>query len=157
MTEATSEALAGEPLANEEYGVEAEPNFPLAVAAGLGAAIVGAILWAVVGYVTNMELGLVAIAVGALVGVAVQRAGHGTDQRSALLGAVCAALGWALGTVLCDLAFLAKETGQPLLDVVTRVGLSDSIALAISASDAMDLLFLAIAVWEGYKFSIKRR
>ena len=158
MNEAVTEApLAATPEMQEQYAEAVAPNFPLAVAAGAGAAVVGAILWAVVGYVTNMELGLVAIAVGALVGIAVQGAGKGSDQRFAFIGAAFAALGWALGTVLCDVAFLAKATGQPLLDVVTRVGISDSVALAIRASDAMDLLFLAIAVWEGYKFSIRRR
>jgi hypothetical protein len=55
--------------------------------------------------------------------------------------------------VLSTLALLAEEAGQPFLDVVARVGLGTGITLATQTSEAIDLLFLAIAVWEGYKLS----
>ena len=121
MTEAVSEPTIG-----VQAGEDA-PRMGLAIAAGIAAAIVGAILWAVFVYLTNMELGLVAIAVGALVGISVREAGRSAHNSFGIIGAVCAAFGWALGTVMCD--------------------------FAIGRSDAIDLLFLAIAVWEGYKFA----
>jgi hypothetical protein len=158
MTESATEPMvATAPGELDQSRQSAKSNFGLAAAAGLIAAGVGAILWAVVAYVTQMELGIVAIVVGAIVGIAIRRVGGGGDSRYGFLGAACAALGWALGTVLCDLAFLANQTEQPFVDVVGRVGLGGSIPLAIQSSDAMDLLFLAIAVWEGYKFSTRRR
>jgi len=131
-------------------------NFALATVAGLAAAAFGAILWAVFVYLTHMELGLIAIALGALVGIAIQRAGRGSDMKFRLLGAACAALGWGLGMVLSTLALLAEEAGQPFLDVVARVGLGTGISLATKTSEAIDLLFLAIAVWEGYKLSSRQ-
>jgi hypothetical protein len=51
---------------------------------------------------------------------------------------------------------LAEEAGQPFLDVVARVGLGTGITLATQTSEAIDLLFLAIAVWEGYKLSSRQ-
>jgi hypothetical protein len=144
-------------MSEHHHAGDDNANLGRAVVAGLAAAVVGAILWGVFVYVTNMELGLVAIAVGALVGISVQKAGGGSDSRFGFVGAVCAGLGWAMGTVLCDLAFLAKQAGQPFLTVVGRVGLGGSIPLAMQAADAMDLLFLAIAVWEGYKLATRRR
>jgi len=131
-------------------------NFALATVAGLAAAAFGAILWAVFVYLTHMELGLIAIALGALVGIAIQRAGRGSDMKFRLLGGACAALGWGFGMVLSTLALLAEEAGQPFLDVVARVGLGTGITLATKTSEAIDLLFLAIAVWEGYKLSSRQ-
>jgi hypothetical protein len=137
--------------------LRARQNFGLAIAAGLGAAVVGAIFWAGFVYATEYKLGLIAVAVGALVGIAVRKAGNGIDPKFGILGAVCAAFGWALGTILCDVAFLAKDAGRPFLDVLASLGVGESISLGLRAADAMDLLFFAIAVWEGYKFSFRYR
>lgn len=48
---------------------------PLQIAAGLVAGIVGAAIWAAIGYYANMEVGYVAWGIGGLVGVAVAAAG----------------------------------------------------------------------------------
>lgn len=131
----------------------ARQNFALAVAAGLAAAAVGAALWAAVAFATGMELGLVAIAVGALVGLTIRKVGNGVDPKFGVLGALCAALGWALGTVLEDIAFLAHETGSSFFDVAAALGVGGSLSFALEVADAMSLLFLAIAVFEGWKLS----
>jgi hypothetical protein len=141
----------------EVAALRARQNFALAVPVGIAAAVVGAALWAGFVYVTGYELGLIAIAVGALVGLAVRAVGHGVDMKFGILGAACAAFGWALGLVLCDVAFLAKEAGQPFLDVFGRLGVGNSLSLALEAADPMELLFLAIAVYEGYRFSFRHR
>lgn len=132
-------------------------NFALAVPAGLAAAVIGAVLWALFVYLTEMKLGLIVVAIGALVGYAIRKAGRGVDPQFGYLGGACAALGWALGTILCDVAFIAKDAGRPFFDVLAAIGMSESVSLAFRAADAMDLLFLAIAVWEGYKLSFAYR
>jgi hypothetical protein len=139
--------------------LRARQNLALAVPAGIVAAIVGAGLWATFVYFTGTELGLIAIAVGALVGYAIRKTGHGVDWTFGVLGGACAAFGWALGTILADVALLAKNVDEPLRNVLTRLSPHEIIALAMQAADGMDLLFLAIAVWEGYRlsFRIQRR
>lgn len=137
--------------------IQADQDFVRAVPAAVGAAILGALLWAAFGYFTGMSLGLVAILIGVLVGYAVRHVGKGVDARFGYLGAACSALGWALGTWLCDVALLAKQVDRPIMDVLGNVGAAGSLNLAVQASDAMDLLFLAIAVWEGYRFSFRYR
>jgi hypothetical protein len=158
MTDSAANEIEAEAPAEMTYEQElqqlrARQNFGLAILAGLAAALAGALLWAVIVYVTEMELGLVAIAVGALVGYAVRRAGNGVDPSFSILGAVCAALGWAVGTVFGDIAILAKVTGQPFLDTATGLGFGGSMDLAVQAGDPIQLLFLAIAVYEGWKFA----
>jgi hypothetical protein len=137
--------------------LRAKQNFALAIPAGIAAAVVGAVLWALFVYLTEFKLGLIVVVVGALVGYAIRTTGHGIDKQFGILGAACAAFGWALGTVLCDIAFVAKSVGRPFLDVLTNLGIGQSASLALRAADMMDLVFLAIAVWEGYKLSFRYR
>ena len=152
-----TEATVTEPLAPlPDGGEELEGNLAMAVAAGLAAAVVGALVWGIFVYATNYELGIIAVVVGAVVGWAVRKAGGRPDKRFGLIGAVCAALGWALGTLLCDLALVAKDAGVSFGDAIARLGAAGSIAAALQSSSAIDLLFLAIAVWEGYKFAKRR-
>lgn len=133
----------------------AQQDFARAVPVAILAAVAGAVLWAAFGYFSGMSLGLVAILIGALVGYAVRRVGKGVDRKFGYLGGAASALGWALGTWMCDIALLAKATGRPMLDVLGNIGLADSVAFAFRAADAMDVLFLAIAVYEGYRFSLR--
>jgi hypothetical protein len=136
---------------------QVDENFARAVPAAILAAILGAIIWAAVGYFSGMSLGLIAILVGAMVGYAVRRVGKGTDRKFGYLGGAAAAFGWALGTWLCDIGLLAKEVGRPILDVFASIGLTNSVAFAFRAADVMDLLFLAFAVYEGYRFALRHR
>ncbi len=137
--------------------IHEQQDFARAIPVAILAAVAGAILWAAFGYFSGMSLGLVAILIGALVGYAVRRVGRGVDRKFGYLGGAASALGWALGTWMCDLALLAKAAGRPVLEVLGNVGFIDSIAFAFRAADAMDLLFLAIAVYEGYRFSLRYR
>lgn len=159
MTDATIEPPEFETMSHDEAiaQLRAQQNFPLAIAAGLAAAVVGAVLWAVVVYATGYSTGLMAIVVGALVGYAVRTAGKGVDQQFGILGAVLAALGWALGTALADIAMLAQEGHVEATALAAELGVSGTAQLFMAAADPMDLLFLAIAVWEGYKFAFRYR
>ncbi|MFS2110666.1 hypothetical protein ACCC88_13320 [Sphingomonas sp. Sphisp140] len=159
MTDATIEPPEFETMNHDDViaQLRAQQNFPLAIIAGLAAAIVGAILWAVVVYVTNYSTGLMAIVVGALVGYAVRVTGKGVDQQFGILGAVLAAFGWALGTALADVAMVAQLGHAEVTAVASQLGLSGTAQLFMEAADPMDLLFLAIAVWEGYKFAFRYR
>lgn len=129
-------------------------NFPLAIVAGLAAAIVGAVVWAGVVYATNYEIGLIAVALGAVVGLAIRATGHGVDQKFGILGGACAAFGWGLGTVLADVGLAAQQFDKPFMEVLTT---ADLMALISTLASPMDLLFLGIAVFEGYKLAFRYR
>jgi hypothetical protein len=159
MTEQTIEAsepldVEGDPAHEDAIEqLRARQNLGLAIPAGIVAALLGAVLWAAFSYVTGYELGIVVIAIGAVIGYAIRRVGHGIDPVFGVVGGACAALSWALGTVLSDIAFLAQQAGRPFFDVLSLLGIRQSIQFAIDNVQAMDFLFLAIAVWEGWKFS----
>jgi len=144
--------LAGMDYEQAVAQLRSRQNFGLAIAAGLGAAIVGAAIWAAVVYVTNYEIGLIAVALGAVVGLAIRATGNGVDQKFGILGGACAAFGWALGTLLADVAIAAQQFDKPFMDVLTQ---ADLMALVSLLASPMDLLFLGIAVFEGYKLAFR--
>jgi hypothetical protein len=159
MTDTTIEAPEFEEMNHDDAiaHLRSQQNFAMAIPAGIVAAIVGAVLWAVVVYVSGYALGLMAIVVGALVGYAVRIAGKGVDQKFGVLGAACGALGWALGTALADIAMLAKLENLPFSETVSRLGMDGSLSLLMEAGDVMDIVFLGIAMYEGYKFAFRHR
>jgi hypothetical protein len=158
MTDSLAETPPSEMDRDEAIrALRAHQNFAAAIPAGLAAALVGAVLWAAFVYLTGIKLGLIALAIGAMVGLAVRKVGHGLDPQFGVLGGVCAALGWALGTVLCDVAFIAKDVDQPFFTVLANLGIARSASIAIGSADFMDIVFLAIAVYEGYKLAFRYR
>jgi len=159
MAESTTPTQPASPQTVEQAiaHIKAQQNFPASIPAGVAAAVVGAGIWALTVFATEMKLGLIAIVVGAIVGYAVRAAGRGIEQKFGVLGAICAALGWALGTMLSDVVFLAKHVGRPFTDVLTSLGIDGTLSFVTSAFEPMDLVFLGIAVYEGYKLSFRYR
>jgi hypothetical protein len=80
----------------------------LGAIAGVGAAIVGAIAWAIVTVSTKHQIGLMAVAVGALVGLAL-RIGNG-GKAFGILGAFLALFGCVLGKLFFDDCFCSGAT-----------------------------------------------
>jgi hypothetical protein len=88
-----------------------------AVLAGLGAAVAGSIVWAIIAYFTKHQFSLVAILVGSLVGFTISRIRPGSAAAAAA-GALLALLGCALGTFLA-LIFVQVREGTAL-NIVLR-------------------------------------
>lgn len=136
--------------------ITVQPNFPLAIAGGIGGALVGAALWAVVTVVTQMELGIIAVAIGFIVGFAVRELGKGSEQKFGILGAVCGLFGCVLGNVLSAIAIFSQARGIPFMQIVTRMDFAFLSDLMSAFFSPMDLLFYAIAIYEAYKFSLRK-
>jgi len=134
-----------------------EQNFNVAIPAGIGAAVLGAVVWAVVTVATEMQLGLMAIAVGFVVGRAIRAVGHGVEPKFGYLGAACALAGCVAGNVLSDIGFYAKIRHIGFGEALGNLDMALLTKLVETFSQPMDLLFYGIAVYEGYKFSFKYR
>jgi len=127
-------------------------NVPLVVAAGLVAMLAGAILWALVTVITKMELGLMAIAVGFVVGLGIQKVRKRPNRNFGILGAVLALAGCLLGNAFSLVAFAAQQSGAPFAGAILDMNLAALPAALAQNFEAMDLLFYGIAVYEGFKF-----
>jgi hypothetical protein len=67
-----------------------EQDWRAAMIAGTTTAIICAAAWAALTYLTNTQFGIVAIAVGAVVGVSVRYSGKGVETKFGVLGAALA-------------------------------------------------------------------
>jgi len=132
-------------------------NFPLAAAAGLGGAVLGAALWAAFTVTTGIKLGAIAIAVGALIGFAIRAVPHAQTWHYRMLGAVCGVVGWLFGTMASDLAAVARVKHTDLLTIMIATPPMTVIDLVIRLFTPMDVVFFAITVYEAAKFAILRR
>jgi len=131
-------------------------NLPMAILAGVVAALIGAILWAVISAATNYQIGFMAIGVGLLVGVAVLHFGKGITPLYGVVGAVCALFGCLLGNVLTACYFIGEPQGVDTLTVLNSVlGAGQIIPLITDTFQGMDLLFYAIAIFEAYRRSFR--
>jgi hypothetical protein len=135
---------------------KADQSMPLALAGGVVAALVGAAIWAIVTDMTGYQIGWMAVGVGFLVGYAVRYLGKGIEPSFQYVGAVCALLGCLLGNYFAMAGFAAQQLHVDFFTVLSRIPLDKAVGLMQLSFQPMDLLFYAIAVYEGYRFSLKR-
>jgi hypothetical protein len=148
-------AASATPLAPES--IDVPTNLAAAVGGGLAAAVAGAVAWAVITVTTKFQIGFMAVGVGFLVGWAVQRTGRSGAAALGVVGAGFALGGCLLGNLLSAAGFVAEGRGVPLLDVIGRVVVDPAVAgrLLGATFHPMDVVFYAIAVYEGYKLARK--
>ena len=134
----------------------AEQSMPLAILAGVVAALIGAVLWGIVSDATNYQIGWMAVGVGFLVGYSVQFLGKGIDPPFRYVGAICALAGCVFGNYFAIVGVIAGQNHVGALTALGEIPLSAAVDLMSKTFQPMDLLFYAIAVYEGYRFSLKR-
>jgi len=133
-----------------------QENFLLAIVAGVLAALTGAAIWTGVTIVTGYKIGYIAIAVGFIVALAIRFAGKGLGSKFQLLGAILAFLGCAIGNFFTLCYFIAENEGLGFFQVLTLIDLAAIPELMISTFSGMDLLFYGIAIYEGYRLSLRQ-
>lgn len=116
--------------------------------------MIGAGIWAAVTVATERQIGWMAVGVGVLVGFAVRYAGRGSSPAFGLVGAGFALFGCVLGNLFSVVGFISIQESVPYFDMLGRVDPATAAELIRVTFSPMDLLFYAIAIYEGYKFSL---
>lgn len=132
-----------------------EQDLSRGLLAGLGAAILGACLWAVITVLTGYQIGWMAVGVGFLVGFANRTFGRGVDKSFGYGGAFLALLGCILGNLLSVCIIIGNQTNTSSLSVLSGLTPSSAFDLMSATFQPMDLLFYGLALYEGYKFSFR--
>jgi hypothetical protein len=101
---------------------------------------------------TGIRIGWIAIGVGFLCGFAVRVGGKGQGTPFRIVGAACALAGCFLGALWAFDHEVTKELGKNELGL--QIGLLDEAKLLIENLGVMTWVIFAIAVWEGWKFSV---
>ena len=125
-----------------------EPSGSLlpAIAAGLGAAIVGGVVWGLIVKISDYEVGIVAWGIGFLVGTVVVLAARGAKGQSLQVIAVISALvGVLLGKYL-SFAFSVQEEAEAL---GFSIGLVSSEMFRIFRENLDDVFGLFDLLWIG--------
>ena len=122
--------------------------------AGLAAAIIGAIIWAVVTVTTKYQIGFMALGVGALVGFAL-RIGNG-GKLYGILGAFLALFGCILGNYFSLIAFASAEEHVSFFTMLNNAEPTKVISVMWEDFMSTSIVFYALAAYEGYKFSAIR-
>jgi hypothetical protein len=133
-----------------------QENLPAGIAAGLAAAVIGGIAWAVFTVATQYQIGWMAVAVGLLVGISVRKFGRGISTPFAVAGCLLALLGCLLGNLLSACGFLAVQESLPMFHVLSRLNPELVAALMSATFSPMHLLFYGIALYAGYSYSARR-
>lgn len=154
--ESAKEVISQYELEAKIQQLKLEQNLPLGIIAGGIAALIGALLWAVITVLTNYQIGYMAIAVGFFVGYAVRIAGKGIDKIYGVVGAILAFIGCLVGNFFSAVGFLANYVGAGYFEMLSAIDSGIAIELMKETFSFMDLLFYAIAIYEGYRFSFRK-
>lgn len=145
-------------LENFQQRLKEEQSLFRGIVAGAGAAVIGAIIWAIVTVVTDYQIGWMAVGIGFLVGYAVRQFGKGVDKTFGYMGAGLSLLGIIAGNILTAAIVISQQEAVSLFRVLFVMVLSPSAIFEILGLmfSPIDLLFYGIALYEGYKFSLRR-
>ena len=138
--------------------IREEQNLTLGIAAGAIAALLGSVLWGVISYVTNYQIGWMAIGVAFMVGWSIRTFGKGVDKVFGFAGAGLALFSCILGNFLMFAAVISREYEASLLDVLFYMLTNPAadLEIFIASFSVIDLLFYAFAIYYGYQYSFRR-
>jgi hypothetical protein len=134
--------------------VEKPASLPLAVIGGAVAALGGAAVWAAITVATKYQIGYMAVGVGFLVGFAVRFLGRGSTQTYGVIGALFSLLGCAAGNLLSAVGFFSLQEDASFFAVLTALDFESALEILKVTFSPMDVLFYAIAISCGYKYSM---
>lgn len=126
-------------------------NLPRGIVGGIIAGLIGSLLWAVISYVTDYQIGWMAIGIGFIIGMAVRIMGRGIDFTFGIVGAVISLFSVVLGNLLLYCAFIANYYDVPLLSTFSELGAV--FELLMDSLKPIDYLFYGLAIYTGFKTS----
>ena len=140
-----------------EHRLRNEQNLARGLAASIVAAAIGALIWAAFSVLTGgYRVGFMAIGIGYLVGYTMRWFGKGIDLIFGIVAALCTLLGCGLGNLLAVCGAMSLETGVPLLDVLAYLNVDLLVRLLTIMFRPLDILFYALALFEGYRLALRR-
>jgi hypothetical protein len=133
-----------------------EQDFGLGIVGGLVGGGIGAALWAVITYVTDYQIGFMAVGVGFLVGYGVRLLGRGMDRAFGVAGGIIALVSVVLGNFLVSIGYLANIWEVGYIEALLSFNYAMTFELMSATFSPVDLVFYAIAIYEGYRFSFRQ-
>ena len=130
-------------------------NLGLGLFGGIIGGLIGAVLWAIITALSNYELGIMAIGVAFLVGFGVRTLGKGVDKTFGYLGAVLSLLSCAAGSFLAAVAIISRQQHVDFLFALGRLT-PHAFDILKGSFTFIDLIFYAVALYFGYRYSFRQ-
>jgi len=130
-------------------------NLVIGFMVGIGAATIGAFIWAIITAAKKYQIGWMPVGVGFLVGFAVRKFGKGIDTSFGIVGAALSFLNCLAGNLFSLFIVVSRQEGMGILEVLSRLNPEITVELMKATFSPIDLLFYGIAIYEGYKFSFR--
>jgi len=136
--------------------MDTDSNLIMGLIGGGVAMLVSAVIWGVVTYLTEYQIGWMAIGVGFLVGIAVKFFGKGKTPIYGISSAILALIGCVLGNLLFYSGVIAREEGISFLEVFFLLLINPTAVIEVFtiAFSFMDVLFYGLAAYTGYQTAI---
>lgn len=132
-----------------------EQDFPKAIMTGAVVGILGAILWGAVTVTTGLQIGYIAMGIGAGIGFSMRFMGKGIDQNFGIASGLIALLSCLLGNFLSIIGFIANAEGLGYFETLTLFDYNLLIPVMSETFSFKDILFYGVAASVAYKFSFR--
>jgi len=136
--------------------IEQQPSLLFAILGGSASCLVGAVIWAIITVATETQVGIIALGLGFLTGFAVLYFGQGATLSFRIIGSLLSFSSCLLGNLFAQIGFVALENQDSIFRTIAIVDYAFLFKWIFQNTDPMDILFYAIAAYEGYKFSVKK-
>ena len=133
-----------------------EQNLMKGVVSGLIVGIAGAILWGIITVATGYQIGYMALAIGAGVGLTIRKFGNGIDPIFGYWGGAIALFSVLFGNFLSIIGFIANSVGLGYIETLRIFNYSYLPEIMQETFSVMDIFFYGIAMFEGYRFSFRK-
>jgi len=147
------ETLAHE-LRQAVAAMSTDVNYPLATVGALAGGALGVLAWWGFTVMTRISFGLVAVAIGYLVGHGAMRLSGGKRTRGLqILAIVVAALCFFVATYLVNMTFInaaLSTRGDPRRLPFPPLGVEQFVRVVAARFGVMDVVFLGIVVWQAW-------
>lgn len=136
--------------------IDTDANLIMGLIGGAIAMLVSAVIWGVITYFSQYQIGYMAIGVGFLVGVAVRFFGKGHSMIFGLSSAALSLLGCLLGNLLFFAGAIAREESASFLEVLVFLLLTPAavIEVFVVTFEIIDVLFYGIAAVVGFRVAL---
>jgi len=136
------------------FGGPGEPgrgNIGMAMLAGAGVAIAGALIWGVIAYSTKYQFSIMAVLIGFAVGTVMARVGGARSPALGVASAVLAVGGCALGSLVAEILVLLRH-GLPMTEILAHLNVV--FRFYPTAVGGLGFVFWAIAALYGYRIAM---
>jgi hypothetical protein len=135
-------------------------RFVSAALMGLGAGLLGALVWFAVRRFAHLQIGLIAVLVGYMVGKAVRkgsggRGGPGYQVLAVALTYACIAANY-MPDIYQAIMENADKPNSPIVVAVSAFAFSLALPFLAGAKNIIGLLIIGFALWEAWKFTRRR-